>query len=197
MLNHGYWFGERKNRRICVFLFSIFLLILLIPTVYGFLWSESINIEPKGRESFTLNRTYGKICWVRIWSINGTSDDSINIWVTNPNGDTFLNLGRVTDDDHSGIVREFEFGTWQDGVYTVYFDNSFSSSPKTVEYMHASWEDTQRPAYYVALAMVLILPPLIKHFLGYGWLKTIAISLVTTFFVWCILWLLLEPFLII
>ncbi len=192
MLNRGYGFGERRNRRIYAFLFSIFLLILLIPTVYAFLWSETIYVEPKGRESFTLNRTYGKIVWVRIWSINGTSDDSINIWVTNPNGDTILNLGRVTD-GHRGIVREFEFSTWQDGVYTVYFDNSFSSSPKTVEYMHESWEDTQRPAYYVALAMVLILPPLIKYFLGYGWLKTIAISLGTTAIVTFISWLLLYP----
>ena len=168
----------------------------MIPTVYAFLWSETIYVQPKGRESFTLNRTYGKICWVRIWSINGTSDDSINIWVTNPNGDTILNLGRVTD-GHRGIVREFEFRTWQDGVYTVYFGNSFSGSLKTVEYMHSSWTDTQLPAYYVALAMLLILPPLIKHFRGSGWLKTIGISLVTTAIVTCILWLLLYPPLII
>jgi hypothetical protein len=189
MLNRGYGFGERKNLRIYAFLFLIFLLILMISTVYAFIWFEPIYVEPKGRESFTLNRTYGKIVWVRIWSINGTSDDSINIWVTNPNGDTILNLGRVRVADHSH--RDFEFSTWQDGVYTVYFDNSFSSSPKTVEYMHESWEDTQRPAYYVALAMLLILPPLIKHFLGYGWLKTIGISLGTTAIVTCILWLLL------
>jgi hypothetical protein len=191
MLNLGYRFSERKNLRIYAFLFSIFLLTLLIPTVYAFLWSETIYVEPKGRESFTLNRTYGKTVRVRIWSINGTSDDSIDIWVTNPNGDTILNLGRVRVADHSH--RDFEFSTWQDGVYTVYFDNSFSSSPKTVEYMHESWEDTQRPTYYVALAMVLILPLLIKYFLGYGWLKTIGISLLATAIVTCILWFLLYP----
>jgi len=190
MLNLGYGFGERRNLRIYAFLFSIFLLILMIPTVYAFLWSETIYVQPKGRESFTLNRTYGKICWVRIWSINGTSDDSINIWVTNPNGDTILNLGRVTD-GHRGIVREFEFRTWQDGVYTVYFDNSFSGSLKTVEYMHESYTDTLLPAYYVALAMLLILPLPIKYFLGYRWLKTIGISVLTTAIVTCFLCLLL------
>jgi len=196
VLNLGYGFGERRNRRICVFLFSVFLLILLIPTVCAFLWSETIYVQPHGRESFTLNRSYGVICWVRIWSIDGISDDSINIWVTNPNGDRIKNLGRVTDYYHRGIVREFEFSTWQDGVYTVYLDNSFSGSLKTVEYMHASWIDTQRPAYYVALAMVLILPPLIKYFLGYRWANTILITLVTTLLVTGILWLLLEPFII-
>ena len=190
MLNHGIWFGERRNLRLYAFLFSIFLLILLIPTVYAFLWSETIYVEPKGRESFTLNRTYGQICWVRIWSINGTSDDSINIWVTNPNGDTILNIGRVTDGNR-GIVREFEFRTWQDGVYTVYFDNSFSGSLKTVEYMHESYTDTLLPAYYVALAMLLILPPPVKHFLGFGWLKTIAISLGANAIVTCLLFILL------
>ena len=146
MLNHGHWFDERKNRRIYAFLFLIFLLILIIPTVYAFLWSETIYVQPKGRESLTLDRKYGIIIWVRIWSIDGTSDDSINIWVTNPNGDTILNLGRVTG-GHRGIVREFEFSTWQDGVYTIYFDNSFSGSLKTVEYMHEGRLDTQRPTY--------------------------------------------------
>ena len=188
MLNHGYWFGEIKNLRIYAFLFSIFLLILIIPTVYAFLWSESINIEPHGRESLTFNRTYGKIVDVRIWSINGTSDDSINIWVTNPNGDTILNLGNVRVTDHS---KDFEFRTWQNGVYTLYFDNSFSSSPKTVEYMHVSYTDTLLPAYYVALAMGLILPPLVKYFSGYGWLKTIAISLGAIALVMCLLFFVL------
>ena len=193
MLNHRYWFGEKRNRSMYVFLFSIFLLVLLIPTVYAFLWSETIYVEPKGRESFTLDRTYGVICWVRIWSIEGISDDSINIWVTNPNGDTILNLGRVTD-GHRGIVREFEFSTWQDGVYTVYLDNSFSGSLKTVEYMYSGWIDTQRPAYYVALAMVLILPPLIKYFSCYGWLKTIAISIgITAIVTFIVGFLLFQP----
>ncbi|MCW4023084.1 MAG: hypothetical protein ACOWW1_06400 [archaeon] len=146
----------------------------MIPTVYAFLWSETINVEPKGRESFTLNRTCGKIVTVRIWSINGTYDDSINIWVTNPNGDTILYLGRVRVTNR---FRELEFPTFQDGGYTVHFDNSFSSSPKTVEYMHFSSEDTFRPAYYVGLAMWVILPPIIKHIRDYGWFKTLAISL--------------------
>jgi len=188
MLNHGYWLSERKNLRIYAFLFLIFLLILLIPTVYAFLWSESINIEPQGRESLTLNRTYGKIVDFRIWSINGTSDDFINVWVTNPNGDTILNLGKVR---LTNGLRDFEFRTWQDGGYTVYFDNSFSSSPKTVEYMHVSYTDTLLPAYYIGLAMLLILPPIVKYFLGYGWLKTIAISLGAIALVMCILFVLL------
>jgi len=174
MLNRGSGFDERKNLRICFFLFSIFLLFVIIPTVHGFLWSESINVEPYGRESLTYNRTYGKIVNVRIWSINGTYDDSINIWVTNPNGYTILNLGRVRVTDN---FKEFEFGTIQDGVYTVHFDNSFASSPKTVEYMHVSYTDTLLPAYYVTLAMWTGLPPLVKYILGYGWFTTLSISL--------------------
>jgi hypothetical protein len=138
MLNHRYWFGERRNRSMYVFLFSIFLLVLLIPTVYAFLWSETIYVQPK--------------------------------------------------------VREFEFSTWQDGVYTVYLDNSFSGSLKTVEYMYSGWIDTQRPAYYVALAMVLILPPLIKYFSCYGWLKTIAISIgITAIVTFIVGFLLFQP----
>jgi len=154
------------------------------------LWSETIYVQPNGRESFTLNRTYGKICWVRIWSIKGTSDNSIKIYVTNPKGDTILNLRRVTD-HHSGIAREFEFRTWQDGVYTIYFDNSFSGSHKVIEYMYESWTDSLLPAYYVGLGMLVILPFLIKYFFGYGWLKTIGISLLTTATVTCFLCLVL------
>ena len=186
MLNLGYGFGERRNRGIYVFLFLIFLLILLIPTVYAFMCPQTVVVEPHGRESFTFNRKYGSIVWVGVTSINGTSDNSINIWVTNPNGGTFLNLGRVPDG-----LGDFYFRTWQDGVYTVYFDNSFSSSPKTVEYMFWSYEDTLLPAYYVGLAMLLILPPIVKYFLGYGWLRTTAISLGTIAIVMCLLFFLL------
>ena len=187
MLNRGYGFGERRNRRIYFFLFSIFLLILLIPTVYAMMFPETVVVEPHGRESFTFNREYGCIVWVGIDSISGTSDNSINVWVTNPNGDTFLNLGRVNDG-----LRDFYFRTWQDGVYTVYFDNSFSSSPKTVEFAHASYMDTLLPAYYVAFAMGLILPPFMKYFFGCRWFDAILISLGITLFVTCILYFLLD-----
>ncbi|KON30487.1 hypothetical protein AC477_04900 [miscellaneous Crenarchaeota group-1 archaeon SG8-32-1] len=64
MLNHGIWFGERKNLRIYAFLFSIFLLILLIQTVYAFLWSET-RVDVKG--TFILKRyeIYYKVISVR------------------------------------------------------------------------------------------------------------------------------------
>ena len=79
MLNRGYGFGERKNFRIYVFLFSIFLLILMIPTVYAFIWSETIYVQPKARGSLTFDMIFGRIVTVRIWSIDGISDDSVNI----------------------------------------------------------------------------------------------------------------------
>lgn len=177
MFNRGHWFGERKNLRIGVFVFSVFVLLFMVPTVHAFLWSETINVEPKGKEALTLNRAYGEIVSFRIWSINGTFDDSINIWVTNPSGDVILDLGtvRVTKDR-----TIFEFHTWQDGAYTVHFDNSFSSSPKSIDYMWTICKDTMRPAYYAGFSMWVVLPFLVKRILGFDWLKTVAVSFGTT-----------------
>ena len=67
-------------------------------------------------------------------TISGGSGNDINFWVTNPQGTTILNDGRVSQG------TSFEFTAQSSGAYTLHFDNSFSTvSTKTVSYtLHIS-----------------------------------------------------------
>jgi hypothetical protein len=53
-------------------------------------------------------------------SISGGWGNDINFWVTDPQGNTILNLGRV-----SGGTT-FQFDASMSGGYTLHFDNTFS-----------------------------------------------------------------------
>lgn len=49
---------------------------------------------------------------------SGTSND-IDLWITDPLGNTIVNLGRISQG------TTFEFTAQKSGVYTFHFDNSF------------------------------------------------------------------------
>lgn len=53
------------------------------------------------------------------FSVSGGSGNTIDFYVTDPDGNRIVNLGRVSQE-------EFEFTTQNSGAYTLYFDNSFS-----------------------------------------------------------------------
>ena len=54
-------------------------------------------------------------------SITGAAENDINFWVTDPTGETILNLGRVS---HG---KDFEFQATRGGDHILHFDNSFST----------------------------------------------------------------------
>jgi hypothetical protein len=60
-------------------------------------------------------------------AISGGSGNDIDFWITDPQGTTVLNLGRVSQG------RSFDFTAQASGAYTFHFSNSFSLlSSKTV-----------------------------------------------------------------
>ena len=108
------------NRRTCVFLLPIFLFTLMIPVAYT-TNDAQVEVNPLSCETLTFNMSYGQIFAGILWNCN-TYEKSIDFWVTSPEGTTILNLGRVSQKN-----KRFEFGAFQDGIYTLHFDNSFSS----------------------------------------------------------------------
>jgi len=60
-------------------------------------------------------------------AISGGSGNDIDFWITDPQGTTILNLGRVSQG------RSFDFTAQASGAYTFHFGNTFSLlSSKTV-----------------------------------------------------------------
>lgn len=60
-------------------------------------------------------------------AISGGSGNDIDFWITDPQGTTILNLGRVSQG------KSFDFTAQASGAYTFHFSNSFSLfSSKTV-----------------------------------------------------------------
>jgi hypothetical protein len=60
-------------------------------------------------------------------AISGGSGNDIDFWITDPQGTTILNLGRISQG------RSFDFTAQASGAYTFHFSNTFSVlSSKTV-----------------------------------------------------------------
>jgi hypothetical protein len=157
-----------------IFLLSIFLLTFLIPITFTTL-TTTIEVKPLSSETLAFNKTYGKIVQASM-SIHHDYEKSIDFWVTNPKGDIILNLGRVSENP-----TRFKFYASQDGIYTLHFDNSFSSqNTKKIDLLYEIIPDPLplTPIIFSGIIVGLILPAFIKHFLDFGWVKTIAISLV-------------------
>ncbi len=86
-------------------------------------------------------------------SISG-GDDDINFWVTNPTGDTIVNLSRVSQE------ATFEFTAQQTGDYTLHFDNSFSfQSSKTVTLSYDATKPSlfNNPIFILLIAIIAII----------------------------------------
>ena len=158
------------SRKIFLSLTSIFLFSLLIPVSFT-TCTKKIEVEPLSSETLTFNMTYGKIFQCSL-SVFGDDENSINFWVTNPDGKIILNLGRVTQNP-----KRFEFFAFKDGEYTLHFDNSFSSLiTKEVSLMYEIFQDQMLPAFFSGFVVCLFAPIFIKHFLKYEWMKTFAFS---------------------
>ena len=96
---------------------------VLIPSVIA-VKTDSITVGPSMVGTLIQNLNDGYKFTGNL-SIRG--DNEIKFWVTDPSGQTILNLGIVSQE------ASFEFTTQQKGAYTYNFDNNFSSSTsKTV-----------------------------------------------------------------
>lgn len=84
-------------------------------------------------------------------SISGGADNDIDFWITDPNGNTIVNLGRI----RQGTT--FEFTAQKSGAYTFHFGNSFSwFSSKTVS---LSYDIERNPLHtpFLSIAIGLII----------------------------------------
>ena len=115
---------------------ATFLLFAVIISCVNATKSKTVQVEPLNeymlifdldkREKFS-----GSL------AISGGANNDINFWITNPSGNTIVNLGRISQG------TTFEFTAQESGAYTFYFDNTFSLiSWKTVSLSY----DISRPA---------------------------------------------------
>jgi len=87
---------------------------------------ETTQVEPLTKRMLVFDLDDGDKV-TGLLSISGGLDNDIDFWVTNPQGTTIVNLGRVNQG------ASFNFTVHQSGAYTFHFDNTFSLiSSKTV-----------------------------------------------------------------
>jgi hypothetical protein len=97
--------------------------------VFGVAFASQVDtttVNPVSEATLTFNLASGQTFSGSL-SISGGSGNDINFHVTNPQGVTIVNLGRVSGG------TSFSFTAESAGAYTLHFDNSFSLfSSKTV-----------------------------------------------------------------
>ena len=80
---------------------------------------ESYQVSPGQIETVSFNLDSGQQ-FTGSLAITGGSGNDVNFWVTDPQGTTVLDQGRVSQG------TTFEFTAQSSGAYTLHFDNSFS-----------------------------------------------------------------------
>jgi hypothetical protein len=96
--------------------------ILLSSVAFTFVGAsqvESYSVGPGYTEIVPINLDSGQK-FTGSLAITGGSGNDINFWVTDPQGTSILNQGRVSQG------TTFEFTAQSSGAYTLHFDNSFS-----------------------------------------------------------------------
>jgi len=96
-------------------LFSLFITLLFIDATQV----EVLTVDPLTTKTLTFNLSEGDIFSGSL-AISGGANNDINFWITDPQGNTILNLGRISQG------TSFEFTAKNSGAYTLHFDNSFS-----------------------------------------------------------------------
>jgi hypothetical protein len=87
---------------------------------------QVVQVGALTEQTLTFNLSAGQT-FTGSLAISGGSGNDINFWITDPEGATIVNLGRVSQGG------SFDFTAQMSGAYTLYFDNSFSLlSSKTV-----------------------------------------------------------------
>jgi ribosomal protein L40E/uncharacterized membrane protein len=113
--------GEIRLKR--KFISSVFVFALFLMLVFGVVafasQVETSNVSPGSATTLTFNLQSGQTFSGSL-SITGGSGNDINFHVTNPQGATIVNSGRVSGG------TSFSFTAESAGAYTLHFDNSFS-----------------------------------------------------------------------
>jgi hypothetical protein len=109
------------------FLFGLFLLgmLLLNITVVSAV-SRTIRLDAEEEKVEGISLRAEDEVSVSI-SVIGDSDDGINVYVTDPAGKVIVQFENTN-------IENFRFKASKEGAYKLHFDNSFSTSPKTVTF---------------------------------------------------------------
>lgn len=125
--------------------------ILLSVVVFSFVNASSVETVQVGALSekmLIFNLKTGQK-FTGSLAISGGSGNDIDFWITDPQGTTILNLGRVSQG------RSFDFTAQASGAYTFHFSNGFSLlSSKTVNLTY----DVGLPSIFgIDLGLLLII----------------------------------------
>jgi ribosomal protein L40E len=101
-----------------VFIIAFFLILGFCVVTFAS-QVETSNVSPMSETTLTFNLQGGQTFSGSL-SITGGSSNDINFHVTNPQGATIVNSGRVSGG------TSFSFTAESAGAYTLHFDNSFS-----------------------------------------------------------------------
>lgn len=116
----------RNRKLIQVELMTTVLLFIYIISCVNATQVETMQVSPLTKKMLIVNLDEGEKFSGSL-TISGGANNDIDFWITNPNGNTILNLGRVSQG------TTFEFTAQESGAYTFHFDNGFSLfSTKTV-----------------------------------------------------------------
>ncbi len=113
------------HKRMLVATFS-FLLLSLIVLAYA---DETFTVPPSWQTTRAVSLKEGDSVTGSI-TVSGGSGNDINLYVTDPNGNTILRYNRATR-------TSFSFSASMTGTYKMHFDNSFSiisSKSVTLDY---------------------------------------------------------------
>jgi hypothetical protein len=116
-----------KNKLILSLIITTILVLVVSFSFANASQVESVTVNPGQQQMLTFNLSSGQK-FTGSLSISGGSGNDVNFWITDPQGTTILNRGRVSQG------TPFEFTAQSSGAYTLHFDNSFSVfSSKVVE----------------------------------------------------------------
>lgn len=112
-------------RAVAVLIVTVILSIASLPAVNAAQADSTISrvirltVEPRSERVIVIDLHQGDVLAAYL-NISGGLDDDIDLWVTDPAENTFLDLGRVS--------REvpISFQADRSGGYALHFDNSFS-----------------------------------------------------------------------
>lgn len=104
------------------FIFSL----LMLNTAAVSTVSRTISVEAEQEKVESINLKVDDEVSGRISVIGGSNND-IDFYITDPNGEPVSPKERVS-------VKDFRFAASKEGTYKLHFDNSFSTEVKTVSF---------------------------------------------------------------
>jgi len=135
-----------------VFLKAIVFLFLTIPILcVSATQIETLQIDPLTKRMLIFNLSEGDKFSGSL-SISGGTNNDIDFWITDPNGNTIINLGRISQG------TTFEFTAQKSGAYTFHFDNSFSLiSSKTVSLSYdIQFASPINPLLLITIGLIIV-----------------------------------------